>query len=139
MQLPAYYQPEPSDWAGKSIADIDLLQWTNLPEDIAKGKHYVIYFSRTCEHCHELLLTYFDFDLPAPTTLVAVPEFIDGFATEGLLENACVDCGEVLELPVGVDWLMTPPLVIAIEDGIVTCAQEAEDPYEPQCLPFHGF
>ena len=139
VQLPAYHQPDLSSWAGQRVEDIPLLQWTQLPENIDKGQHYVIYFSRTCEHCHELLVTHFDFDLPAPTTLVAIPESLDGFETEGLLPDACPDCGEVKELPVGVDWLMTPPLVIAIEDGIVTCAQEAEDPYEPQCLPFHGF
>ena len=140
MSLPAYYQPPVESWIGQPIDSIDLVQWTaGLPADLKEGRRYLIYFSHTCEHCFELLLTHFDFDLPAPTTLVAIPETIDGFEEDGHLENPCIDCGAVLKLPVGVDWLMTPPIVIAIEDGIVHCAQEAEDVYEPQCLPWHGF
>jgi len=139
LTLPAYYQPDVEDWAGQPIDAIDLVQWTaGLPADLNTGRHYLIYFSHTCEHCYELLLMHFDFDLPAPTTLVAIPETTDGFAEDGLLENPCIDCGTVLQLPVGVDWLITPPIVIAIEDGIVQCAQEAEDVFDPQCLPWHG-
>ena len=76
--------------------------------------------------------------LPAPTTLIAIPERTDGFNTEGELENPCIDCAE-MELPVGVDWLMTPPIVVAVDEGRVVCAQEAEDTFDPQCLPWHGF
>jgi hypothetical protein len=120
------------------IATIDLLRWTPGLPDLSKGRHYVIYYSRVCDHCHELLLAQFEFDLPAPTVLVAMPESPEGFETEGLLENPCTDC-TMLELPVGVDWLMSPPLVIAIENGVVQCAQEGEDAWEPECLPWHGF
>jgi len=136
--LPAYYLPDPTEWAGMPVADIDLLRWTTGLPDLSKGKHYVIYYSRVCDHCHELLLAQFEFDLPAPTVLVAMPESPDGFAMEGLMKNPCTDCA-LLELPVGVDWLMSPPLVIAIEDGIVHCAKEGEDAWEPECLPWHGF
>jgi hypothetical protein len=140
VALPAYYQPDVERWAGEPIDTIDLVQWTaGLPSNLNEGRHYLIYFSNTCEHCFELLLTHFDFDLPAPTTLIAIPETTEGFAEDGLLENPCVECGTVLTLPVGVDWLMTPPIVIAIEDGIVQCAKEAEDTFEPSCLPWHGF
>jgi hypothetical protein len=34
---------------------------------------------------------------------------------------------------------MSPPLVIAIEYGVVHCAKEAENAWEPECLPWHGF
>ena len=45
----------------------------------------------------------------------------------------CEAC-ERLELPLGCDWLVTPPVVIALEDGVVRCAKEAEEPDEPECL-----
>ena len=31
---------------------------------------------------------------------------------------------EHLDLPLGCDWLITTPLTISVEDGIVTCAEE---------------
>ncbi|MDP7070967.1 MAG: hypothetical protein QF561_06430 [Phycisphaerales bacterium] len=139
ITLPAYYPIDTSDWAGRHIQDIDLLSWIpNLPESIASGQQYLILYGRTCGHCHELLLEHFSFDLPAPTTLVAVPETKEGFLEQGPLDNPCLDCIEV-ELPIGVDWLITVPAVISLEDGIVQCAQEAEDAVDPQCLPWHGF
>ncbi|MCP4759570.1 MAG: hypothetical protein GY894_03810 [Planctomycetes bacterium] len=139
VTLPAYYSINTSDWPGQHMSDIDLLSWIpNLPDSITSGKQYLILYSRTCEHCNELLLEYFSFDPPAPTTLVAIPENKDGFIEEGTLENPCLDCGEV-ELPIGVDWLITPPVVISLEDGVIRCAQEAEDYVDPQCLPWHGF
>ncbi len=138
-QLPGYYSLETSDWPGRHVSDIDVISWVpGLPESLAGGRHYVIFYSKTCEHCHELLLEYFSYDPPAPTTLVAIPELKDGFIEDGQLENPCLDCVE-LELPVGVDWLMTPPVVVAVEDGVVQCAQEAEDAMMPACLPWHGF
>ena len=139
LTLPSYYLLDTSDWAGQSVRDIELVSWiSDLPADIDNGQQYLILYSKTCEHCHELLLEHFSFDPPAHTTLVAIPEHADRFAEDGLLENPCLDCGE-LELPVGVDWVMTPPVVIAIDGGVVQCAQEAEDPYEPACLPWHGY
>ncbi len=139
VQLPAYYSLDTSDWPGQRAEDIDLISWIpNLPENLNTGQQYIILYSRTCEHCYELLLEHFSYDPPAPTTLVAIPENTDGFIEDGQLENPCIDCVE-LDLPIGVDWLMTPPIVIAIEDGVVRCAQEAEDGMMPQCLPWHGF
>jgi len=139
LTLPAYYSIDTSDWAGKRLDQIDLLSWIpNLPDSITSGRQYLIFYSRTCEHCHELLLEHFSFDPPAPTTLVAIPETKDGFLEEGMLENPCLDCSEV-DLPIGVDWLITPPVVVSLEDGVIRCAQEAEDYVDPQCLPWHGF
>ncbi|MCH2139905.1 MAG: hypothetical protein MK100_02590 [Phycisphaerales bacterium] len=139
ITLPPYYTLDVSDWSGKPIREIELISWIpDLPPSIEEGQQYLIMYSRTCEHCHELLLEHFSYDPPAPTTLVAIPESTDGFAEGGGLDNPCLDCLEV-ELPVGTDWLMTPPIVISIEDGVVQCAQESEETYDPQCLPWHGF
>ena len=83
-----------------------------------------------------LLEFHFAFGEIAPTTLIAIPESKSGFETEGLLDQPCLDCTE-LELPVGTDWLMTPPVLVAIEDVVVQCAKEAEDSEAPECLLWH--
>lgn len=139
LTLPAYYSLDTADWAGRRARDIDLISWVQgLPASIDSGQAYIIFYSRTCEHCHELLLEHFSYEPPATTVLVSVPESTEGFAVDGVLENPCADCLE-LALPVGVDWLMTPPVVIAVEDGVVQCAKEAEDGWAPECLTWHGF
>jgi hypothetical protein len=135
-RLPAYYVLDTSDWVGQKIRDIDLITYLpDLPDTIDDGRQYLIFFSRTCDHCQMLLEMYFGFGSPVPTTLVAIPESKSGFSTEGMLDNPCTDCA-LLELPVGTDWLMTPPILIAIEDGVVQCAKEGEDSEMPECMPW---
>ena len=132
--LPSYYVLDTSDWVGQRAEDIDLVQYvTDLPDTINEGTHYLIFYSRTCDHCQMLLEMYFGFGVPAPTTLIAIPEDKSGFATEGLLDNPCLDCA-LAELPVGTDWLMTPPVVLALEDGVIQCAKEGEDSEMPECV-----
>ncbi len=136
-QLPSYYVLDTSDWVGQNISDIDLIQYiTDLPDTINEGRQYIVFFSRTCDHCQMLLEFHFAYGEVAPTTLVAIPESKSGFETEGLLDQPCLDCTE-LALPVGTDWLMTPPVVLAIEDGVVRCAKEADDSDAPECLLWH--
>jgi hypothetical protein len=133
----AWYELDVSDWVGQNIRDIDLLQYVRgLPEDLEEGEQYIIFYSRTCDHCQMLLDFQFGFGVPVPTTLVAVPENQEGFETDGVLENPCLDC-QLAELPIGVNWIMTPPVVLALRDGEVICAREAEDSDMPECLPFH--
>ena len=133
--LPASWYPQDvTQWEGKSIDEIDLFGWvTRWPHDIHDGKQYVIFYAKTCDHCQNLLFEHFSFDVRIPTTLVAIPEAKDGFFTEGLLENPCGDCKET-ELPIGVDWIIGTPLVVAIENGVVQCANENEEYENPQCL-----
>lgn len=136
---PASYIPKTDAWIGKRISEIELSQWVNgWPADINTGPYYVIFYSRTCDHCQLLVNTFFASPPPAPTIIVAVPETKQGFATKGLLEHHCEGCLE-LELPVGTDWMMTPPLVIALQDGVVQCAAEGVDASEdtPKCLIWH--
>lgn len=135
--LPGYYLLDTSDWVGQNARDIDLVNYVDgLADSVQEGRHYLIFFSRTCDHCQMLLEMHFGFGVPVPTTLISIPESKDGFETEGLLDQPCFDCRE-LELPVGCDWLMTPPLVLALEDGVVQCAKEAEDSDVPECLIWH--
>jgi hypothetical protein len=133
--LPASWYPRDlSSWAGTSIDDVDLFSFVeHWPHDLREGKQYVIFYGRNCDHCEQLLYMHFEFDLRAPTTLVAIPESIDGFIGDDAFDNPCFDC-DVTELPIGVDWIIGTPLVVAIENGIIKCAVENEEAETPICL-----
>jgi hypothetical protein len=132
--LPSSWYPKRiGDWLGKSVDDIELFSWViDWPNDIREGKQYVIFYSLSCDHCEALLWAHFEFP-SIPTTLVAIPQSVDGFNYDGGFDNPCHDCGTT-ELQVGTDWIIGSPLVIAIEQGIVKCATENEDYEAPACL-----
>jgi hypothetical protein len=133
--LPASWYPRDlSSWKGKSINEVDMFSFVeNWPHDLSEGKQYVIFYGRNCDHCEQLLYMHFEFDLRTPTTIVAIPESIDGFIGESGFDNPCFDCA-VTELPIGVDWIIGTPLVVAIENGIIKCAVENEEAETPICL-----
>ncbi|MAI67216.1 MAG: hypothetical protein CMJ26_05005 [Phycisphaerae bacterium] len=132
--LPASWYPKDiSSWVGKSIDDVPLFDWVeDLPSTIREGKQYVIFYSLTCDHCEALLWEYFEFPT-VPTTLVAIPQSTNGFNYDGAFENPCHDCDKT-ELRIGVDWIVGAPLVVALDNGAITCATENEDYEAPACL-----
>ena len=132
--LPAdgYYLPQYEEWIGASFRQLDIAAWTsNLPENIDVGQHYLLFYRKDCEHCHELMELYFSGELPVPTTAVAVPER-GGFPTDNLQEFACPEC-QLAELPAGVDWFLQTPVLVRLSGGVVECAAEV-DPMAPECL-----
>ncbi len=129
-----YYLPEYDDWIGKRWEELDIARWIHdVPGFVTsrEGTAFVILYRKDCEHCHELLATHFAGDPPYPTLLVAVPEK-DGFPANGILPNPCTGC-TVRELPKGCDWFFQTPVVIRLEDGVVTCVAE-ENPASPRCV-----
>jgi hypothetical protein len=134
--LPAdgYYLPDYQAWEGRLFSDLDIAGWVRgLPDDIASGSQYVIFYRKDCEHCHELMELYFSGQLPLPTTAVAVPERV-GFPTENLQPFPCLEC-RTAELPAGVDWFLQTPVLVRLVDGRVACVSEV-DPEAPDCLSF---
>ena len=132
--LPAdgYYMPQYQDWVGRPFVELDVALWVrNLPDDIALGPQYVIFYRKDCEHCHELMELYFSGSLDTPTTAVAVPER-DGFPTENLQAFDCPEC-RLAELPIGIDWFLQTPVLVRLADGVVECVAEVE-PTAPECL-----
>ncbi|UCD76704.1 MAG: hypothetical protein JSV91_07210 [Phycisphaerales bacterium] len=133
---PDYYVSEPEEWIGSHWYELDVAAWLNEhPADITKGRQYVIFYNPTCDHCFDLLDTYFLGELPVPTTVIAFPQQKNRFDRGGW-DMPCENCDQ-RQLRFGCDWLIQPPLVVALEDGIVKCATEAEDVIEPQCLIWH--
>lgn len=130
--LPAsWYTQEMEKWVGKPWRELDIFQlMPRWPRNMDAGKHYVIFYSRTCEHCKTMLDEDLLIPLDGPVTLVQVP------ASRTLLTDpggwpmpAHVESSlhaELLDLPLGPNWIITTPLVIAVKDGKVTCAAEGE-------------
>ncbi len=136
--IPSLVTVKPANWIDKKWTDVEFSKYAQgWPADIADGRKYIIFYSRSCDHC-QALLNYFFYDPPADTIIVAVPETKSGFDVENELPMQCANCIE-LELPVGTEWFLTPPLVVALEDGIVKCAAEGVDGEsdEPECLLWH--
>ncbi len=129
---PDYYLPDYDSWVGKRWRDLDIARWVqNAPSFLGSGTAFVVLYRKDCEHCHELLSTYFSGDPPFPTLLVAVPEK-NGFPTKGVLPLPCTGC-TIRELPKGCDWFFQTPVVVRFEDGVVTCVAE-ENPSSPRCV-----
>lgn len=133
-ELPSdgYYLPQYDDWIGRSFRQLEIASWIrNLPENIDVASHYIIFYRKDCEHCHELMEVFFSGSLRVPTTAIAVPER-DGFPTENLQPFACSEC-QMAELPAGIDWFLQTPVLVRLVDGVVDCAAEV-DVSELKCI-----
>jgi hypothetical protein len=127
-----YYLPQYDAWIGRSWSELPISAWiVGAPPDLEIGKQLVLFYRKDCEHCHALMEIYFAGPLVAPTTAVAVPERA-GFPTVGVLPFECTECSRA-ELPAGVDWFLQTPVLVRLEDGVVTCAAEVA-PEQPECL-----
>lgn len=132
--LPAegYYMPQYDAWMGRPWSEIPLAMWIRgAAEDLDAGIHYILFYRKDCEHCHELMEAYFSGPLTWPTTAVAVPER-DGFPTTGVQPFVCDECSTA-ELPAGIDWFIATPALIRLSNGVVDCAAEVSAA-NPVCL-----
>lgn len=138
-ERPAYFGlPDDQVLVGKRFRDTELAGLIEgLTDAVDVGPQYVILFSRSCDHCQDMLETHVAGPTGVPVTLVAIPEQKAGFNESSWIDmNYCVDCATQLEMATGVDYLITPPLMIALADGEVVCAKEADDAIAPECLIF---
>lgn len=110
---------------GKPWRKLEIFQFMpKWPSNMDEGKHYVVFYSRTCDHCQEM----FDYDLTDPqlaaiVTAVEIPYAKDLMSSDHDWPMPETEC-ELLSLPLGCDWVVTPPITFRVEDGIVTCAVE---------------
>ena len=112
---------------GKPWRELEIFQFMPIwPSNMDQGKHYVVFYRRTCSHCEEMFyddLT--DTQLAANVTAVEIPEEKNLMSGPNPWPMPDTEC-ELLSLPLGCDWVVTPPLTFRIEDGIVTCATEGK-------------
>lgn len=132
LPLPSWFSPTVDKWIGQPWRETELFKFMpQWPKGLDQGRHYVIFYSKTCDHCHLLLENYFAGQPQISTVLIENPAKSPSgepplpMPTEG---------AQFLSLPKGPDWMITTPLMMAIEDGKVVCAKEGADPDKPECL-----
>jgi len=121
----AFYIPEFEKWAGQRIDEqpIALLIRRPIPIDLLSGKKILFLYRADCEHCHTVFEEHFTGELPAPTLAVAIPDTDPRNALE-LPETGCAFTSFVE----GPQYVIQTPVVIFLEDGVVTCLYSGADP-----------
>ncbi|MEE8153583.1 MAG: MauE/DoxX family redox-associated membrane protein [Phycisphaerales bacterium] len=132
--------PLPTSWYFDDIGNLVGKPWRELeifklmprwPSDMDGERRYVVFYSRTCDHCEEMFL----YDLTDPAlgsmvTAIQIPHTPDTLMPDNAWEMPETEC-ELLELPLGCDWILSAPATLRIENGIVTCGTEGD---HKQCM-----
>ncbi len=122
-----WYVSDIDSWIGRPWQEIDLLGYLpEPPKGIDGPRRHIVFYGRTCDHCEEM----FYFDLTDPglaetVTAVEVPAAKDHLRDAGAWDMPETGC-ELMTLPLGCDWIISTPLTITVENGIVTCATEGD-------------
>jgi hypothetical protein len=128
MAIPvSWYTPADvaKEWTGKPWREIDLFRlMKRWPKDLDAGKHYVVFYRRTCDHCHEMFMFDFFQPLDAPLAAVEIPETASQMRPADAWDMPSTAPMEMLELPLGCNYTLTTPLALRIENGRITCAEE---------------
>lgn len=120
-----WYAPEFANWKGQRLdqQELMLLVGRPLPADLNTNRHHIVFIREDCDHCHELLNSYFSGVLETPTITVVVPD-----ATGELLENPCSACGKAA-LPKGITYVFSTPVLLTVQDGVVVgVCTNSDDP-----------
>ena len=122
--LEPFYFTEFSEWVGTPLASQPLAQLISrpLPEGIEEDRFHLVFYRADCEHCHTLLDDFFSGPLSTPTIAVEIP---DGDPTADL-GMPCEEC-LLHELPEGTQYVVTTPVLLTIEAGVVLAACEDTD------------
>jgi hypothetical protein len=113
------YFPQFQEWLGDHMMEQELAQLLPrpLPPGISNGEQLIIFYRGDCDHCQEMFLTYFS--APELETPVLAVDVMD-YDVAGGLEFYCDAC-DVAELPTGPSYLIQTPVVLRLENGIITC------------------
>ena len=101
-----------------------------LPVNPNAGRMHVVFIREDCDHCHELLNSYFSGKLGTPTMCVVVPD-----ATGELLENPCTECTKAT-LPGGgrITYVFTTPVLLTLQDGVVVGVCQGPEIDKPEAV-----
>ena len=123
--LEGYWFVENIDhWVGKSWNEIELFQYMpNWPDDLGDGERYVVFYSRTCDHCEDMFWSDLIKPFDPPVIAIEIPADKETLTAANSWEMPESNC-QLMNLPIGTDWIITAPLSLRIENGIITCAEE---------------
>lgn len=110
-------------WQGKRVGETELAKWT----DLSAGHDGVWFLYRdSCEMCADCLQLASMFLSGTPITLVRLGEPPD--PTKRKAVHTLPRFAHTIDLPDTVDWVMTAPAKVVVENGVVTSAREGIDP-----------
>jgi len=130
----------PETWAGQTIPATGLPQHVPMLTPLTlEGRTAVVLYNPRCGSCHDLFDEWFAEGAPFRVVAVKVPPEAGALLLESDLpaDVACPGC-ERLELRTGPLWLIQPPVVAAVEDGVVTCVAMRPDEVESCLGPWFG-
>ena len=97
------------DWIGKSWRELELFQFMpKWPENMDKGIRYIVFYSRTCEHCEEMFWDDLTKPLNPPVITIEIPADKETLRSPNSWEMPETNC-VFMNLPVGTDWIISSP------------------------------
>lgn len=132
----SWYAKDIASWIGKPWRELELfrMMW-DLPnkDKLDSGVRYVVFYSRTCEHCYDMFWDHLtDPALAQNVTAIEIPTdrelMRDEFEAWDMPDTQC----DLAALPLGCLWLIEAPMTMRLENGVVTCVIEGDE--DLQCL-----
>ena len=121
-----WYVDNIDTWIGDPWGQVELFQYLpRWPIGLDEGERYVIFYSRTCDHCEEMFWSDLLKPYDPPIIAVEIPADKETLTATNAWEMPETNC-VLLNLPIGTDWIITSPLSLRLENGIVTCAEEGD-------------
>jgi len=116
-------------WVGRPLAETSLA--THLPDlagRLGNEPAFLVLYNVRCGTCHDLFRERFAGELTRRVLAIEIPPAADAMLIESDAPAAidCPDC-ERLSLPSGPRWLVRPPTVVRIENGLIACVDDASD------------
>ena len=117
-KVESYYLGEFDKWVGQRLDAQPIMRLLAAapPSTIQQGRWHVVFFRADCDHCHTLMSTYFEGELEVPVLAIEVPDTDPSAA----LPNPCERC-DMARLLKGPSWVFTTPVLLTVQDGVVTC------------------
>lgn len=118
----------PEEWVGMTAAQAGIARHVpQLTPLTMEGTKWVVFYSPTCGRCHEVFRAYFAGPQNGEVIAVKVPHAPGDtvLPSDQPSEVECAGC-EMLSLPEGKRWVVTPPTIVKFENGVVTCATSAD-------------
>lgn len=126
----------PEEWQNKTLEETEISRHLpQLVDQIGSETTVVMFYSPYCEVCHEIFDNLIAPDPPDRVIAIEVPAAGDP-STRDMPEKNEVHCPDclMLSLPGGPMWLITTPVVMTMQDGVITCVSTATDADPERCL-----
>lgn len=118
----------PDEWVGMTMAEAGIARHVpQLTPLTMEGTKWVVFYSPTCGRCHEVFRTYFSGPQAGSVIAVMVPHGpgVKVLPSDQPADVACEGC-ERLSLPDTKQWIITPPTIVKVENGKVTCVTSTD-------------